>query len=224
MATPTFLRLPQEKREHIEQAMLDEFSRVPLQEAQVSNIVKRSGIARGAFYRYFVDITEAYRYMLSLALRDIHEGIPSAQFDTVQKKGSFKVCGTDVQTDETNKINKTNETNETNTTAATALQSQQDRNTSNPCNANSVTESYYQRTVQFVNTTAHSRYYRMMYWYYRDNSTQYAQEQSNSELDARNWTIATLTHQTIRECMLDSEHSETYLQRLHKSLQALDFT
>lgn len=215
MATPTFLRLPQEKREHIEQAMLDEFSRVPLQEAQVSNIVKRSGIARGAFYRYFVDITDAYRYMLSLALRDIHEGIPSAQFDTVQKKGSFKVCGTDVQTDETNK---------TNETAATALQSQQDRNTSNPCSANSVTESYYQRTVQFVNTTAHSRYYRMMYWYYRDNSAQYAREQTNPALSTRDWAIATLTHQTIRECMLDSEHSEIYLQRLHQTLQTLNFT
>ena len=199
MATPTFLRLPQEKRERIEQAMLDEFSRVPLQEAQVSNIVKQSDIARGAFYRYFVDITDAYRYMLSLALRDIHEGIPSARFGTTSEGELMKK------------------------TADTALQSQYNPNVSSGNDTNT-TESYFQRTARFVNAAAHSRYYRMMYWYYRDNSAQYAREQPSSELGARDWTIATLTHQTIRECMLDSERSETYLHRLRVALHALDFT
>lgn len=199
MATPTFLRLPQEKRERIEQAMLDEFSRVPLQEAQVSNIVKQSGIARGAFYRYFVDITDAYRYMLSLALRDIHEGIPSAHFGTTSEGELMKK------------------------TAETALQSQHNPNVSSGNDTNT-TESYFQRTARFVNAAAHSRYYHMMYWYYRDNSAQYAREQPSSELGARDWTIATLTHQTIRECMLDSEHGEIYLQRLHQALQTLNFT
>lgn len=195
MVTQTFLRLPEAKRKHIEQALLDEFSRVPLPQAQVSNIVQQTGIARGAFYRYFTDIDDAYQYMLNLALRNIHSGIGAYE----------RPEQTQLQPQSSSK-------------PATQSQEQDQHTTHSHSNE---LQQYYQRTADFIHTTANSRYYRMMYWYYQDNAAQYANQQPNPHIDANNWTIATLTHQTIRDCMLDPDNSSTYLARLEQSLHLL---
>lgn len=78
MPSSTFLNLPAPKKARVEQALLDEFSRAPLSQAQVSNIVAQAQIARGAFYRYFDDLNDAYRYLLCQALRDLHHDLPSS--------------------------------------------------------------------------------------------------------------------------------------------------
>lgn len=39
-----------------------EFSRYPLAQAKVAHIVAGAGIARGSFYKYFDDLTDACRY------------------------------------------------------------------------------------------------------------------------------------------------------------------
>ncbi|WP_225047126.1 TetR/AcrR family transcriptional regulator [Lacticaseibacillus kribbianus] len=75
MVTSTFKNLPSAKRARIESALLQEFSQHPLAEAQVARIVTAAGIARGAFYKYFTDLTDAYQYLFGQAMRTIHAGL-----------------------------------------------------------------------------------------------------------------------------------------------------
>lgn len=53
MPKKTFYNLPEEKRAKIIASAKEEFSRVPIHEASIKNIVEKSGIARGSFYQYF---------------------------------------------------------------------------------------------------------------------------------------------------------------------------
>lgn len=43
---------------------MKEFSRVPLFEASISNIIKEAGIPRGSFYQYFEDKEDIYYFLL----------------------------------------------------------------------------------------------------------------------------------------------------------------
>lgn len=69
MPKKTFFRLPEEKQQRLIQAAHAEFSRVPFNEASVSNIIKTAEIPRGSFYQYFEDKADIFFYDLSL-LRD----------------------------------------------------------------------------------------------------------------------------------------------------------
>lgn len=53
MPKKTFYNLPIEKQKVIVEAAKKEFSRVPVSEASIANIVATAGIARGSFYQYF---------------------------------------------------------------------------------------------------------------------------------------------------------------------------
>lgn len=64
MPKQTFYNLPEEKRNHLMQAVKKEFSRVPLNEASIANIVKNADIPRGSFYQYFEDKEDAFYYLL----------------------------------------------------------------------------------------------------------------------------------------------------------------
>lgn len=64
MPKATFFNLPEKKRQSLIKAMEIEFSRVPLYEASIANIVKTAGISRGSFYQYFRDKEDAYYYIL----------------------------------------------------------------------------------------------------------------------------------------------------------------
>lgn len=61
----TFFNLPKDKKDHLLYAVEKEFSRVPLYEASISNIVKTADIPRGSFYQYFEDKEDAYFYLLN---------------------------------------------------------------------------------------------------------------------------------------------------------------
>ncbi|GAX09154.1 TetR family transcriptional regulator [Secundilactobacillus silagincola] len=76
MVSATFEHLPVEKQSRIRQALLNEFSHYPLADAQVARIVKDANIARGAFYKYFDDLTDAYRYLFGVAMVEIHRTMP----------------------------------------------------------------------------------------------------------------------------------------------------
>lgn len=54
-------------------AMKEEFSRVPLHEASVANIVQTAGIPRGSFYQYFEDKDEAFYFLLEQHTKDNQE-------------------------------------------------------------------------------------------------------------------------------------------------------
>ena len=71
MPSTTFENLNLQKKELITNALLTEFSQHSLASAQVARIVKQAGIARGAFYKYFTDLTEAYQYLYQVAILEI---------------------------------------------------------------------------------------------------------------------------------------------------------
>lgn len=64
MPKQTFFNLPNDKKETLISAALKEFSRAPLFEASISNIIKDAGIPRGSFYQYFEDKEDVYFYLL----------------------------------------------------------------------------------------------------------------------------------------------------------------
>ncbi len=63
MPSSTFEHLSEKKKNTIILALLHEFSEVSLSKAQVAPIVKDAEIARGAFYKYFSDLTDAYIFL-----------------------------------------------------------------------------------------------------------------------------------------------------------------
>lgn len=65
MPKQTFYKLPEDKRQTLIHAAEKEFSRVPLFEASISNIVKSAEIPRGSFYQYFEDKDDAFFYLLN---------------------------------------------------------------------------------------------------------------------------------------------------------------
>ncbi|MFS0655541.1 TetR/AcrR family transcriptional regulator [Bacillus sp. 179-C3.3 HS] len=65
MPKQTFFNLPKDKQDHIIQAAKKEFSRVPLHEASVANIIKEADIPRGSFYQYFEEKEDLYYYLLN---------------------------------------------------------------------------------------------------------------------------------------------------------------
>ncbi|EEL61902.1 TetR/AcrR family transcriptional regulator (plasmid) [Bacillus cereus] len=64
MPKQTFFNLASEKKEALIQAAMKEFSRVPLFEASISNIIKDAGIPRGSFYQYFEDKEDVFFFIL----------------------------------------------------------------------------------------------------------------------------------------------------------------
>lgn len=75
MAKQTFLNLNEEKRKVVEESLKKEFSRVPLKDALVSNIVKCAKIPRGSFYQYFNDIDDAFYYVIGQYSKDIKKAL-----------------------------------------------------------------------------------------------------------------------------------------------------
>lgn len=61
----TFFNLTKDKRNNLLNAAKKEFSRVPLNEALISNIVKTAEISRGSFYQYFDDKEDVFFYLLN---------------------------------------------------------------------------------------------------------------------------------------------------------------
>lgn len=66
MPKSTFFNLPQQKKERIIDAALDEFADKPYHQARVSNIVKKAGIAKGSFYQYFENKKEIFKYIIDI--------------------------------------------------------------------------------------------------------------------------------------------------------------
>lgn len=73
MPKQTFFNLSEDKRSKLLSAMKEEFSRVPLHEASVANIVQTAGIPRGSFYQYFEDKDEAFYFLLEQHTKDNQE-------------------------------------------------------------------------------------------------------------------------------------------------------
>jgi AcrR family transcriptional regulator len=66
MPKQTFFNLPQEKRDTIMNAAIEEFADYGLENASTNRIVKNSGIAKGSFYQYFEDKQDVFMHMLTV--------------------------------------------------------------------------------------------------------------------------------------------------------------
>ena len=66
MPKQTFLNLPEEKRETIMNAAVEEFADYGLENASTNRIVKNSGIAKGSFYQYFEDKQDVFMHLLDV--------------------------------------------------------------------------------------------------------------------------------------------------------------
>lgn len=64
MPTKTFFNLPEDKKQVLIDAAIKEFSRAPLYETSIANIIKEAAIPRGSFYQYFEDKEDLYFYLL----------------------------------------------------------------------------------------------------------------------------------------------------------------
>lgn len=64
MPKETFYNLNEEKKEKIEKAIINEFSRNSFEKASISNIIEEAKIPRGSFYQYFDDKEDAVKYII----------------------------------------------------------------------------------------------------------------------------------------------------------------
>jgi AcrR family transcriptional regulator len=70
MPKQTFLNLPEEKRQTIINAAIEEFAEYGLENASTNRIVANSGIAKGSFYQYFEDKQDVFMYLLTVLERE----------------------------------------------------------------------------------------------------------------------------------------------------------
>lgn len=60
----TFFNLNDKKKQKIEKAIKNEFSREGFEKASISNIIEEAKIPRGSFYQYFEDKEDAVKYII----------------------------------------------------------------------------------------------------------------------------------------------------------------
>ncbi|MFI3684810.1 TetR family transcriptional regulator [Vagococcus fluvialis] len=77
MPSNTFFRLEKEKQDKILEASKKEFSKFPLEEASIANIVKEAGIPRGSFYQYFTGKEDVFFYLFEEARRNLEDSFIS---------------------------------------------------------------------------------------------------------------------------------------------------
>lgn len=64
MPTERFYRLPKMKADTIRRAAIEEFKRVPPEEASINRIIQAAEISRGSFYTYFEDKYDLLKWVI----------------------------------------------------------------------------------------------------------------------------------------------------------------
>jgi AcrR family transcriptional regulator len=81
MPTKTFLNLPDEKRERVLAAAINEFSQRNVEEAKIANIVRDAEISRGSLYQYFDNKDDLYIFMFETLRAQRREfALPAFEF------------------------------------------------------------------------------------------------------------------------------------------------
>lgn len=81
--TERFLNLPEEKRERILIAAIDEFTRVPYEDVSINKIIQSAKISRGSFYQYFADKQDLLEYLM----KDFRAKMISAATNVLKSNG-----------------------------------------------------------------------------------------------------------------------------------------
>ena len=64
MPTSTFYRLPRQKREALDRAIISEFSQSVFENVTVARIIQNAGIPRGSYYQYFTSKEDLISYVI----------------------------------------------------------------------------------------------------------------------------------------------------------------
>ena len=67
MPKQTFFNLEPDKRQAVIKAAVEEFAQLPFEQASLTKIVEKCGIAKGSMYQYFEDKRDLYLYVVDLA-------------------------------------------------------------------------------------------------------------------------------------------------------------
>lgn len=92
MPKTTFFNLPEEKRQKIIDAALEEFARQPFHKAKIATIAENAGISIGSFYQYFEDKKDLVKYILNLLAQKKLEYINQDMVANREKYGFFELC------------------------------------------------------------------------------------------------------------------------------------
>ncbi|RLA81623.1 MAG: TetR/AcrR family transcriptional regulator [Deltaproteobacteria bacterium] len=84
-AKRTFFNLPEEKREKIIKAALEEFASKGWKGASVNSIVARAGIAKGSLYQYFRDKRSLFLFLFDKAVGVAKETLKRVKRQTAEK-------------------------------------------------------------------------------------------------------------------------------------------
>lgn len=66
MPTQTFFNLPEEKRQRILDAAIEEFASYSFKNVSIARIIEGAGIPRGSFYQYFEDAKDLYKHLITI--------------------------------------------------------------------------------------------------------------------------------------------------------------
>ena len=75
MPKTPFLNLPNEKKQRLIEILLENFSARHISQVKVADIVEDMAMSRGAFYKYFEDLEDAYTYTIQYYSIQIHRDI-----------------------------------------------------------------------------------------------------------------------------------------------------
>lgn len=75
MPKETFFNLSPEKTAIMDDILLDTFYDQAISQVKVSQIVDKMGMSRGAFYKYFDDLEDSFRYIIKKKAALIHQDI-----------------------------------------------------------------------------------------------------------------------------------------------------
>lgn len=75
MPSDTFFNLNHSKQDKIDDILLNIFANHNIANVSVSQIVTEMKMSRGAFYKYFTDLLDAYQYISQKAMLAIHDSI-----------------------------------------------------------------------------------------------------------------------------------------------------
>lgn len=93
MPSSRFLKLPEEKRSKILQAVRAELAEFPVNELSINRIIRSADISRGSFYQYFEDKEDLLEYVFSdFKQAVIHEIMQSLQ----RNQGDMFEVGIDI--------------------------------------------------------------------------------------------------------------------------------
>ncbi|MFE8701423.1 TetR/AcrR family transcriptional regulator [Cytobacillus sp. FJAT-54145] len=64
MPFQTFINLPEDKKNQIIDAAIEEFYKMGFEKTSIAKVIERAGIPRGSFYQYFDGKTDLYKYII----------------------------------------------------------------------------------------------------------------------------------------------------------------